>query len=191
MTFVGFDRVSSHLRGEDFGAAVNRARTRRWFNIRLRVVMPQYSSSIEINASPRVVWSILADVEQWPSWTPTVKRVVKLTPGPLGKGTVARITQPKLPSGAWRVTEIHEGRDFTWVQKKPGIRITGSHIVQATPGGARVTVSIRLSGLLAPIMVLFVRRLTVSYLATEARGLKARSEERVGGVVAEPSRLSS
>jgi hypothetical protein len=149
--------------------------------------MPRYSSSIHINASPRVVWSILADVEQWPSWTPTVKQLVKLTPGPLAKGAAARITQPKLPSGIWRVTEMHEGRDFTWVQKKPGLRIIGSHAIQSTPGGVRVTVSIRFTGLLAPVMAVFVRRLTVSYLATEAKGLKARSEERAG-VVAGSSR---
>jgi hypothetical protein len=140
--------------------------------------MPQYTSSIDINASPRVVWNILADVEQWPSWTPTMKRVIKLTPGPLAKGTAVQIVQPKLLPGVWRVTDIHEGRDFTWVQKKPGIRVTASHVIQATPGGVRVTVSIRLTGLLAPIMALLVRRLNRNYLAAEARGLKARSEAR-------------
>lgn len=144
--------------------------------------MPQYTSSIDIKASPRVVWNILADLEQWPSWTPTMKRVTKLTPGPLAKGTAARIVQPKLMPGVWRVTEIHEGRDFTWVQWKPGLRITATHVIQSTPVGARVTVSIRLSGVLAPIMGLFVRRLNRNYLAAEARGLKARSEERAGVV---------
>jgi hypothetical protein len=146
--------------------------------------MPQYASSIDISASPMVVWSILADVEHWPTWTPTVKRVIKLTPGPLAKGTAVQIVQPKLLPGVWRVTEIHEGRDFTWVQKKPGIRITGSHVIQATAGGVRVTVSIRLTGLLAPILGLLVRRLNRNYLAEEARGLKTRSEAHVATIAA-------
>jgi hypothetical protein len=153
--------------------------------------MPRYTSSIDINASPRVVWCILADVEQWPSWTSTMTRVTKLAPGPLAKGMRARIVQPKLPPAVWRVTEIHEGRDFTWVNWHPGIRVTATHVIQSTPTGARVTVSIRLSGLFAPMLALFVRRLNADYLATEAKGLKMRSEERAGTAPPEESRTAS
>ena len=32
-------------------------------------------AELEITASPEVVWSVLADVERWPSWHPDVKRV--------------------------------------------------------------------------------------------------------------------
>jgi hypothetical protein len=145
--------------------------------------MPEYTSSIDINASPRVVWNILADVERWPSWTPTMTSVMKLTPGPLAKGMKARISQPKLPVAVWRVTEIHEGRDFTWVSTSPGIRVTARHLIQSTPTGARVTVSIRMSGLLAPLMAVLMRRLNRRYLVTEAKGLKARSEERAAALV--------
>lgn len=153
--------------------------------------MPLFTSSIDINASPQVVWAILADIEQWPSWTPTVKQLVKLTPGPLAVGTTARITQPKLSPGLWRVTELLEGRAFTWVQKKPGIRIAGSHVIQPTLTGVRATVSIRLSGLLAPLVGWLLRRLNEDYLATEARGLKARSEARAGRAVTETSPAAS
>lgn len=146
--------------------------------------MPEYTSSIDINASPRVVWNILADVERWPSWTPTMRAVKKLTAGPLAKGTKARISQPKLPTAVWRVTEIHEGRDFTWISRSPGIRVTARHIIQSTPDGARVTLSVRFSGLLAPVMAMMLARLNRRYLATEARGLKARSEERAAAAVA-------
>jgi hypothetical protein len=139
--------------------------------------MPEYTSSIDISASPRVVWKILADVERWPTWTPTVTSVKKLTPGPFAKGTKARITQPKLPTAVWRVTEIHEGRDFTWVNSALGIRVTARHVIQSTATGARVTLSVRFSGLLAPMMAVFFRGLNRRYLAAEARGLKVRSEE--------------
>lgn len=138
--------------------------------------MLEYTSSIDIQAPPRVVWNIMADVEHWPKWTPTVTSVTKLVPGPLGLGMAARIIQPKLPPAVWRVTEIHDGRDFTWVNGTPGLRVIGSHKIQPTPDGCRVTVSIRFAGLLAPIIGRLFRRLNEDYLATEARGLKARSE---------------
>ena len=145
--------------------------------------MPEFTSSIDINASPRVVWAILADVARWPTWTPTVTSVMKLTGGPLAKGTRAQITQPKLPTAVWRVTEIHEGRDFTWVSTSPGIRVTARHMIQSTPTGARVTLSVRFTGLLAPVMAVVLRGLNRRYLAAEAKGLKTRSEERAAAAV--------
>lgn len=138
--------------------------------------MTEYTSSIDIHAPPKVVWNIMADVEHWSSWTPTITSVTKLVPGPLALGTAAKIIQPKLPPAVWRVTEIHEGRDFTWINRTPGLRVIGGHAIQPTPDGCRVTVSIRFAGFLAPIIGRLVRRLNENYLATEARGLKARAE---------------
>lgn len=148
------------------------------------IAMPRYTSSIDINASPRLVWHVLADVEQWPSWTPTMTRVTKLTPGPLVKGSAARILQPKLPRVTWRVTEIHAGRDFTWVSRSPGLRVIATHVIQSIPNGARVTLSIRMTGVFAPLMALFISRLNTRYLTTEARSLKARCELPVQAPVA-------
>ena len=150
--------------------------------------MREYSSSIDIEAPPSVVWDILSDVERWPNWTPTVTRLTKLTPGPLAVGMVARIIQPKLPPGIWRVTEIHNGHDFTWVNHTIGLRVIGSHVVDPLPtGDSRVTVSIRFVGLLAPMVGLLVRRLNEDYVATETKSLKARSE---ASVIAPPLRTA-
>jgi hypothetical protein len=139
--------------------------------------MHEYSSSIDIQAPPSVVWAILSDVERWPNWTPTVTRLTKLTPGPLAVGMAARIIQPKLPPAVWRVTEIRDGRDFTWVNHRLGLNVIGSHAVEPLPdGGTRATVAIRFVGPLAPIVARLARRLNEDYLAMEAKGLKARSE---------------
>jgi hypothetical protein len=139
--------------------------------------MREYRASIEIQAPPGVVWSILSDVERWPNWTPTVTRLTKLRPGPLAVGMAARIVQPKLPAAVWVVTELQDGREFTWVNRRAGLLVTGGHVVEALPNGrARVTVSIRFTGFLAPLVGRLARRLNEDYLATEARGLKSRSE---------------
>jgi uncharacterized membrane protein len=134
--------------------------------------MREVSSSIEINAPASLVWNVLADVEHWPSWTPTITSVTKLTPGPLVVGMAARILQPKLPPAVWQVTEIHAGRDFTWVNSRPGVRVIAAHVVEATPNGCRLTVSIRFAGFLGPLVGMFVRKLNEEYLATETKGMK-------------------
>ena len=59
-----------------------------------------------------------------------------------------------------------------------GFIVTGGHWIEPTSTGSRVTVSIRLEGLLSPIVSWFARKLNASYLDLEARGLKAYCEAR-------------
>jgi len=61
---------------------------------------PQFSNVIEIAASPERIWRVMADMERWPVWTPSVVRVKRLTPGLFGVGSRARFHQPTLPP-AW------------------------------------------------------------------------------------------
>ena len=46
----------------------------------------QTKRSIEIAASPEIVWAVTIDVERWPEWTASVSTIRKLEPGPLGLG---------------------------------------------------------------------------------------------------------
>lgn len=146
--------------------------------------MIEYASSVDIHAPLDVVWRIMSNVEQWHTWTPTIRSVKLLVPGPLAPGAKARILQPKLPPAIWQVTELHAGRDFTWVNRTPGLRVIGSHSIQPTLDGCRATVAIRFAGLLAPIVGRLVRRLNEDYLALEAKGLKEYAE----ALVATPQR---
>jgi uncharacterized membrane protein len=140
----------------------------------------RFSTSVEIAAPPQVVWSVMEAIERWPEWTPSVKRIVRLTPGALGVGSRVRIHQPKLPPAFWRVTELEPGSHFTWVSvwvsRGPGIRVTAQHVIQATPTGSRVTLTIRYEGLFGPLLARFTRDINDRYLSLEASGLKARCE---------------
>jgi hypothetical protein len=135
-----------------------------------------FSVAVNINATPQRVLAVLCDVERWPEWTPTVTHVQRLDRGPFAVGSSARVLQPKLRPAVWQVTELDESRSFTWVTRAPGVRMTASHLVEAQGEGSRAALSFAISGVLGPIVSRLYRGLIQQYVATEASGLKRRSE---------------
>lgn len=139
------------------------------------------NTQVDIDASPERVWAVMSDVERWPEWTDTVTAVTRLDADSLGLGSRVRVEQPKLPPTEYVVTEFDPGEGFTWVATGPGVRTTARHRIEPLGGsGSRVRLSVEQSGPVGRVMGrLFFTRLTDRYLATEAAGLKARSEGRV------------
>jgi uncharacterized membrane protein len=132
---------------------------------------------IEIAAPQDQVWAVMADVERWPEWTPSVKSVERLDKGLLRVGSRARIRQPRLPVAVWTVTVLEPGHFFEWRSPAPGLLSVGGHRVDAAGDGAsRVTLSITWSGVLAPVIGLLFGKLSRRYVEMEARGLKRRCE---------------
>ena len=139
------------------------------------VSMRDFSTTVDIAAPPNRVWAVMTDVERWSEWTPTVTHIERLDQGPLAVGSRARIRQPKLPPAVWQVSDLLEGRSFTWVTQSPGVSVIAKHSVEPVGTGARATLSIRFSGLLGPLVARWTRRLNERYLALEAHGLRERS----------------
>ncbi len=137
------------------------------------------STMVDIDAAPAVVWGVMTEIERWPEWTQSIARIERLDPGPLRPGSRARIKQPGFPPAVWLVTEVDEGRGFTWVARSPGARVTAHHRIAPRDGGSRVTLSLHYAGRLGPLLGRLTRRVTERYLGYEARGLKGRSEERM------------
>ncbi len=148
--------------------------------------MTYFNIAVEIQASPDRVWAVMRDIERWPEWTPTVTSVHRVDRGPLAVGSRARIRQPKLPPAEWRVTELDDGRSFTWVTRGPGVRVTARHWVEANEGGSRATLSLRFSGLFGPLVARLTRGLNERHVALEARGLRERSEGSPASPRADP-----
>ena len=138
--------------------------------------MPGLQHSVTIAAPPQRVWEVLVDVERWPERIPTVDSVERLDTGPLAVGSRTRLRQPKLPEAVWTVTEVHEGRSFTWASTSPGVAIAASHVVEPHADGSRLTLAIDITGLLAPVGWLMTRKLSQQYVATEAASMKAAAE---------------
>jgi uncharacterized membrane protein len=132
--------------------------------------------AVDINAPPQRVLAVLFDVERWPEWTSTVTQVQRLDRGPFGVGSSARVVQPRLRPAVWQVTELDENRSFTCVTHAPGARITAGHFVEAQGDGSRAALSFEIAGWLGPIVSRLYRGMIQQYVATEASGLKQRSE---------------
>lgn len=138
--------------------------------------MPGLQHSVTIAATPERVWELITDVEAWPSLIPTVDAVERLDGGPLVVGSRTRLQQPKLPEGVWTVTELDPGRSFTWASSSPGVAITAGHVVVPHAVGSQLSLSVDISGLVAPLGWLMTKSLTRRYVETEAASIKAAAE---------------
>jgi polyketide cyclase/dehydrase/lipid transport protein len=138
----------------------------------------ELTRSVDIQAPPDVVWEVWADVERWAEWTASITRIERFEAGPLAIGHRARVQQPKLPTAVWRVTKLEEGRGFEWVSASPGSHVMGYHWITPQGSGSRARLGVVFSGPIARLVGWLTRSLTERYLALEAAGLKARSEER-------------
>lgn len=130
-----------------------------------------------IQATPAAIWQVLADVERWPRWTPTVLEVQPLTNHGFHVGSRYRITQPKLRPAVYEVTECAPHQGFTWVQKSPGATMIADHRINACDGdGAEVELTFTTEGLLGGLFGGMNEKRIIEFLRTEARSLKAHCE---------------
>jgi carbon monoxide dehydrogenase subunit G len=133
-----------------------------------------FETSRHIDAPSQSVWEVLYDVARWPEWTPTVDSVERLDDGAFGVGSRARVRQPKLPRADWEVTDVVDGRSFTWEARGPGMRTIARHEVVPDASGSTVTLSIEQTGPMGGLAARVWRRLTQRYIELEAESLAAR-----------------
>ena len=137
----------------------------------------QFEHEVSIDAPLATVWRVYSDVERWPDWTQSIRRVRYLDTNEIKLGARVEIEQPKLPKAVWVITSVNLGHAWTWESKAPGMKTTASHrLVEGTDGETHVHTTIIQEGLLGAIFGRLYARLTRSYLAMEAAGLKARAE---------------
>lgn len=137
--------------------------------------------TIEINAPPETIWKVMSDVENWPEWTRSMRRIEKMGDAPFGKGTNYRVAPRGAPRGVWTVTECEENRRFVWESSTANSHAVAGHVIEPDGAGSKVTLSVDVTGtwivkVLGPLMALSIRR----SVRQEAEGLKRRSEELAG-----------
>jgi hypothetical protein len=138
--------------------------------------MTHIYTTFDIQAPPDQ-GAALRDIEHWPEWTPTVISIRPLDPGPLDVGDRAIGHQPKLLPAHWQITELEEGRSFSWIARGSGIPVAARHTIEDIANGTRTTLSLDFSGL-GPLCARLTRDLNTRYLALEAQGLKKHAEAK-------------
>ncbi len=141
----------------------------------------QVTETVDVAAAPDQVWRVLADVESWPQWTASMRSVRPLEGGPLAEGSRVAVRQPRLPAAEWLVTELEEGRAFTWTAHSPGLVSVAEHVIEPRDGGCTVTLRFQQTGPLAGVVGALGGRLVRRYVAMEAAGLKRRCESGEAG----------
>jgi hypothetical protein len=139
-----------------------------------------FQISVDIAAPSEVVWAIMADVQRWHEWTPSVRSIRRLDAGPLRVGSRALIRQPGFPPAMWKVTALEPGRSFTWKSGAPGMWVYATHSVAPIEIGARATLCLRFTGTIGRLLGRLTAAVNNRYLDLEANGLKRRSEEWSG-----------
>src|SRR5215472_7231395 len=130
--------------------------------------MTHIYTTIDIEAPPDRVWAVVRDIEHWSEWTPTVISVRVLDPAPLAVGNRAIVRQPKLLPARWQITELEEGRSFSWITRGPGLLVAARHSIEGAANGSQARLSLDFSGPLGPLVARLTRSVNDRYLGLEA-----------------------
>lgn len=125
-------------------------------------------------AQPAIIWQVLADVEHWHEWTPTVLAIKPLGHSGFSVGARYQVVQPKLRPAIYEVTECVPCRRFTWAHRFSGGVMIADHRITQRDGSAEVELSFSSSGLLGNIVGRVFIRLIRNYVRTEAQSLNDR-----------------
>ena len=128
------------------------------------------------SVQPAIIWQILADVEHWHEWTPTVLEITSLGNTGFRVGARYRVLQPKLRPAIYEITECVPCRRFTWAQRFLGGEMIADHLISQRDGNFEVELLFSSSGPLGNIVGKVFFRLIENYVRTEALSLKARCE---------------
>lgn len=150
--------------------------------------MKEIITSIEINASPETVWSILSDFESYPDWNPFVVSIEgDLAPG--GK-LKTKIALPGRKPMMFRpqITSLMPLKVFSWLGRFliPGL-FDGEHffeIEELGEGRLRLVHREEFSGILVPLLWRSLERPTRSGFELMNQALKNRSESKINSKMA-------
>jgi len=112
----------------------------------------KFSASAEINATPEKAWALINNVEEWPKWIPSLKKIEKVSQGLLGVGSQVRVIAKSAITVnlLMTITEFIPGRRVVMEGKVLGVRMTRYYEME--PVGqdrAKLTAGGEVSGLLS------------------------------------------
>lgn len=142
-------------------------------------------TSIEIEATPAQVWSVLTDFASFPSWSAFIRRVDGVAA--LGAGLVVELQPVGMKPSVFKpvVVTCEAEREFAWLGKLGwGGLFDGEHrfVLEPLPdGGTRLIHSERFGGLLVPLLKKMLTGPTAAGFAAFNVALRVEVGRRFGG----------
>jgi carbon monoxide dehydrogenase subunit G len=112
----------------------------------------RFESSIEIDAPIKKVWALIDKLEEWPQWMPSIKKIERLSKGPLAVGSRLSVTAKasKLTVRLlMTITKFVPERNVVMEGKTLGTDLTRFYNLEPVNGKTRVTIGGDVSGALA------------------------------------------
>ena len=112
----------------------------------------RFESSIEINAPAKKVWALIDRLEEWPQWMPSIKKIERVSKGPLAVGS--RLSVRAKVSGLtvkllMTITKFVPERAVVMQGKTLGTSLTRFYSLEPVDGKTKVRVGGDVSGALA------------------------------------------
>jgi carbon monoxide dehydrogenase subunit G len=112
----------------------------------------RFESSIEINAPVKKVWALIDKLEEWPQWMPSIKKIEKVSKGPLAVGSQLSVTAKV--SGLtvtllMTITEFASERTVVMQGKALATNLRRFYNLEPANGKTKVTIGGDVSGALA------------------------------------------
>ena len=135
----------------------------------------RFESSIDINAPAKKVWALIDKLEEWPQWMPSIKKIERVSKGPLGVGSQLSVTAKV--SGLtvtllMTITKFVPERSVVMQGKALGTNLTRFYTLEPVNGKTKVTIGGDVSGALAGL----ARRGGQAVSAEIAQAVKKRVE---------------
>jgi len=136
----------------------------------------RFESSIEINAPVKRTWALIDRLEEWPRWMPSIKKIERVSKGPLAVGSqlavTAKVSGFMVPL-LMTITELVPERTVVMKGKALGTNLTRFYNLEPVNGRTKVTIGGDVSGALAWLACRGGRKVS----AEIARAAKKKVEE--------------
>jgi carbon monoxide dehydrogenase subunit G len=112
----------------------------------------RFENSIEINAPVKKVWALIDKLEEWPQWMPSIKKIEKVSQGPLTVGSQFSVTarvSGLIVTLLMTITKFVPERNVVLQGKALGTNLTRFYTLEPVNGKTRVTLGGNVSGALA------------------------------------------
>jgi carbon monoxide dehydrogenase subunit G len=112
----------------------------------------RFESSIDIDAPAERVWALVDKLEEWPQWMPSIKKIERVSQGPLIVGSQLSVTA-KVTGLTVRllmtIKEFVEERNVVLEGKALGTKLARFYTLEPVNGKTKLTIGGVVSGALA------------------------------------------